>query len=265
MKTNNKKYLNICNEIKKNGIAIVENYFSKKQCKNIKKKLDKALLKRIKKKIYCGNDTYQVLDNYFMDDFTLAPMIFQTLTDLVMKNLIDDDYVLISPSARNTRINNKNFKGSGTSGLGWHTDSRFIQSGRGFNPSFSYMSIICIDEFKKENGCTHFIPKSHLRYKRPKNREANLKYKFMTAPIGSIIYIDTALWHRAGQETSESRWGIFNTYGPWFIKPYHRFYEMFSRKQIKKLKPVLKQLLHFDSITPKSHLERMNTLQKYQK
>ena len=255
-------YKKIIKNIKKEGIHIEKNLISKQKCKEIKNKLEKILSDRIKNKVYCGNDNYQVIDNYFMDDFSLTPIIFQNITDKVMKNLIDDDYVLISPSARNMSIRKDEFNGNKTSGLGWHTDSRFIQSGKGIKPSLCYMSILCIDEFKSTNGCTHYVPKSHLRYTRPKNRNAKLKYSNMMAPMGSIVFIGTSLWHRAGEPSKDSRWGVFNTYGPWFVKPYHRFNEMFSKNQTKNMPSKLKKLLHFTSTPPSSHLERMQTLQK---
>ena len=52
---------------------------------------------------------------------------------------------------------------------------------------------------------------------------------------GSIAIMDTSLWHTAGPPSKESRWSVFNMYGPWFVKPYFRYYDMFEEKKIMKL------------------------------
>ena len=81
-----------------------------------------------------------------------------------MRKLIDEDYVLISPSARNRRNLNIEKFGNITSGHGWHTDTRYV-GGKRVKPSLSYMSIICVDSFTKENGCskqyTKYIQKKY--------------------------------------------------------------------------------------------------------
>ena len=85
---------------------------------------------------------------------------------------------------------------------------------------------------------------------------------FMYQSAGSIIFWDPCLWHRVGEATSKSRWGIFNTYGPWFVKPYHQFHRMFKKEVSSKFSPEIRQLLHFDSTPPKDHNEKMATLRR---
>jgi len=178
-----------------------------------------------------------------------------------MRRMIDDDYMLISPSARNRRLIKDASFGRKTSGVGWHTDSRFI-GGEGIKPSLCYMSILAIDQFDVTNGATHYIPRSHLLYRRPDDRDADLDFEFMTMPRGTMAIIDTALWHRIGEATTSSRWGVFNTYGPWFMKPYHRFHDMFSAEQMENFSPITRQLLHWDAVPPKHHDESMVTLRR---
>lgn len=244
------------------GLVVLENVFDQEYCDKYKKILDDILSSRIDSNSYCGNNENQVLDNYFLDNHSLLNLIYQDITDKVMRLLIDDDYVLISPSARNRRILDIKQFGKPTSGHGWHTDSRFIQSGKGLNPSLCYMTIICIEDFGADNGATHYIPKSHSLYKRPEDRDADLEFEIISAKKGSLVIFDTALWHRIGPVSSKSRWGVFNTYGPWFMKPYHRFYDMFNQEESSKFPQIIRQLLHFNSITPLDHNERMATLRR---
>jgi hypothetical protein len=247
--------------IRSEGIIIVRQVFSENECDQVKEKLDKILDKRLKNGHYYGNQGNQVLDNYFLDNQSLLSLIYEDITDQLMKILIDNDYVLISPSARNVRNWNESKSGKTASGSGWHTDSRFL-GGVGIQPSLCYMSIVCIDPFKKENGCTHYIPKSHLLYEKPKNRDKEMSHEYLLANKGDLVIFDTALWHRLGVASKKSRWGVFNTYGPWFMKPYHRFLDMFSLKDIQKFDPIIRQLLHYDSHPPKDHNESMITLRR---
>ena len=244
------------------GLVVLENVFDQEYCDKYKKILDDILSSRIDSNSYCGNNENQVLDNYFLDNHSLLNLIYQDITDKVMRLLIDDDYVLISPSARNRRILDIKQFGKPTSGHGWHTDSRFIQSGKGLNPSLCYMTIICIEDFGADNGATHYVPKSHSLYKRPEDRDADLEFEIISAKKGSLVIFDTALWHRVGPVSSKSRWVGFNTYGPWFMKPYHRFYDMFNQEESSKFPQIIRQLLHFNSITPLDHNERMATLRR---
>ncbi|NOX40556.1 MAG: phytanoyl-CoA dioxygenase family protein [Alphaproteobacteria bacterium] len=249
-------------DLRTQGVVVVRDVLSAKECDFYRGRLDRQLKERIDSGSYCGNETNQVLDNYFQTDQELLPLIYQELTDRVMRRMIDDDYVLISPSARNRRTLSGFEFGRKTSGVGWHTDSRFIGGGQGTKPSLCYMTILCVDAFAKENGATHFIPNSHLRYQRPADRDADLDYNFLIAPQGAMVIFDTALWHRIGDGTEKSRWGVFNTYGPWFMKPYHRFDEMVPRATLDEMPPIFKQLLHLDSIPPKDHNESMITLRR---
>ena len=248
--------------LKSEGIVIVRDVLSGEECNFYRDRLNRQLDERIASGSYCGNETNQVLDNYFQTDPELLPLIYQGLTDRVMRRMIDDDYVLISPSARNRRLlSGANF-GRKTSGFGWHTDSRFIAGGQGIRPSLCYMTILCVDAFSGENGATHFIPQSHLRYQRPDDRDAELDHEVLVAPQGAMVIFDTALWHRVGDGSAKSRWGVFNTYGPWFMKPYHRFEEMVPDAILDEMLPIFRQLLHFDSLPPKDQDESMITLSR---
>lgn len=247
--------------IQTEGIVVLESALDKQYCEQVRSILEGCLRERIKFGSYCGNETSQVLDNYFMDRPELVSLIYQDITDQVMRRLIDDDYVLISPSARNRRFMPDERFGKKTSGVGWHTDSRFI-GGTGIKPSLCYMSVLCVEDFTASNGATHFVPQSHLWYRRPEDRDADIPFEILEAPQGSLVLFDTALWHRVGTETKASRWGVFNTYGPWFMKPYHRFYEMFDEKEMEGFPDTVRQLLHWDSMTPRDHNERMATLRR---
>ena len=43
----------------------------------------------------------------------------------------------------------------------WHTDSRYVQKGKVRLNHFSYLVIICIDDFKGQKSSTKYIDGSH--------------------------------------------------------------------------------------------------------
>ncbi len=248
----------IIKEVRKNGMSIVRNYLTPKECLECIKYFEKIYLKRKKNKEYIGNAGYQILENYFIEDPKFLSLIHSKLLEQVMNQLIDSDYVLISPSARNSRIQNNSKIQAKTSGVGWHTDTRYISKKA---IKLCYMTTTILEDFDKESGATEYVPDSHLKSIRPK-RNGKYRSKRFIASAGSIIFWDPCLWHRVGEATSKSRWGIFNTYGPWFVKPYHQFHRMFKKEVSSKFSPEIRQLLHFDSTPPKDHNEKMATLRR---
>ena len=252
----------ICREIKKNGYCKVSSVLSVGYCKKVILKLEKILTKLNKNNSYYGSNLNQVIYNYFYHDIKLIKLASMEPVDAVMKNMIDKNYVLIAPSARNPRVMPKLKNGKTTSGFGWHVDSKVADSKIQslFKPSMNYYAIICLEDFTSENSSTHYIPRSHLSYKKPKKRNLKMKYKKMTAKTGSIIFFDSALWHQVGQPTEQSRWSIFNMYGPWFMKPYFQFSKGLTRSQIKKLNKFEKKLIHLNSTPPINSEGRLTTL-----
>lgn len=243
---------NLITKLKKDGLVVVENFFSIDECKRYKEKIIQILEKKIIKNQYVGNNTYQVIENYFTFDDSFFRIIYSELMDQIMMELIDQDYVILSSSARNAHLNKKIKLNSKTSGIGWHTDTRYIQEQR-IKPSLIYTSIVPLEDFTLSNGTTKFILGSHKFKGKPEREKDYKNANNLIAKKGSLIVIDTALWHRAGMSTNKSRWAIFTMYAPWFIKPYFQFDKMIPKNKVKELHPKIRQLLHFDSTPPKVH------------
>ena len=97
------------------------------------------------------------------------------------------------------------------------------------------------------------------------NRFIERQHKKMKCKAGSIIFFDSGLWHQVGKPSTNSRWSIFNMYGPWFMKPYFNFACGLKKNQIKKLNKVQRKILHFDSIPPKNSEGRIATFKPAKK
>ena len=65
--------------------------------------------------------------------------------------LLDEDHVLTSTSARNKRIIKNIDKIEKTSGIGWHTDTRYVFKNKScIKPSLSYIVIYLLEDFSKK-------------------------------------------------------------------------------------------------------------------
>ena len=262
----NKKMLkNYLQKIKRDGYVIINKVINKKKTKIYKKKLDKILKKRIKNKLIVGDVDNQIIYNYFYEDLSLLNLIYFPTVDKILKKMLEEHYILQSSNAQNRIINKykivkskKNYKIGST----WHTDSRYLGEKR-ISKGFSYLLIIALDPFTKENGATKFIPKSinfsSIPPRKIKNNSKKYKIKNLLMNEGSVCIMDTGMWHKAGDSSNTSRWSIFSIYTGWFVKSYYD-YEVITKKKIKK---IYKKLLHAYSTPPKINEGRGHTVVKY--
>jgi hypothetical protein len=251
-------------EIDKNGFVKISSFLTKKKCKETIKKLDFIQSERIKKSEFIGNIENQVLYNYFIECPELLEFVYNKNIFNLMCHLLDKDHVLTTSSARNKR-KIKNYKSSRkASGIGWHTDGRYVLGDKiPIKPSFSYIVIYMLEDFNKNNGATEYVPNSHKFNFRPE-RNGDYKKKYFYGSQGDIIIMDTALFHKAGISSYKSRWSIFSMYSSWYIKPYFQFDKIFTKKQFKDMNPKLRQLFHQDSIPPKNQNINRATLRRVQ-
>ena len=114
------------NELKKNGVVILPNVLSKKECENyilifekITKKLEKS-----KKSVFL---TCQLIDNPFRHEKKLINLMYDKQQDKMFSNLLDKDYVLISSTLVNRKLRPGFAEGKRcVSGANWHSDSRYL-------------------------------------------------------------------------------------------------------------------------------------------
>ena len=201
----NNKFLSIINTFKSNGVAL--------------------------------NPACPMIRNPYRHDIELANLIYNKDVDLILKELIDVNYVLVNSTIINRKIDNsiKNF--SNNMGDKWHTDSHYFKKNTRLEKGFSYIVIILFNDFTKQNGGTLYIPKSHLERSRPdKQGKYEKESKTITGKAGTVVIMDTGIWHKGGNPSEKDRWSMFSYYGHWFVKPYFRFPEMLGEKFGKETK-----------------------------
>jgi ectoine hydroxylase-related dioxygenase (phytanoyl-CoA dioxygenase family) len=206
----------------------------------------------------------QYIINPFRHDADLMALVINEQTDQILKILIDEDYVLINATLNNRRLRTDLPLGYKKAlGDDWHSDSRYLD-GRRLERGFGYLMAVMLDDFTKRNGGTHYVPRSHLRRDIP-DRNGDYDYAVLEGEAGTVVVMDSGLWHRAGPSSLDSRWAVFNLFGPWFMKPYFDYPKMIGTEGGKLLTPTLRKLFHFNSIPPLDENENLSTLIKMNK
>jgi len=256
-KMNIKKHIN---NIQNNGISIIPNLITQKDCKSFKKKSIQLInnYKKLKKPLSAHN---QVINSPFRYNKDFYKLIYNKKIDKILKKLIDKDYVLLNSNILNRSIDKELNLNKKTLGDTWHTDTPAVGGKKKLN-GFRFLVIIMLDNFTESNGCTYYIPKSHLNKKTP-IRNKNYKCKKLLGKSGDVAIFDSSLWHKGGSAAYKNRLSLFSLYGPWWIKPYFNYEKMIGIKKLKKLKPNLRKILHYNSTPPRCIEDRQNTVTDY--
>ncbi len=243
----------IVQEVRAEGLSLLPNVFSKEACREYVSILDDLVAGLPEDNAQRVNPDVQSINNYFRHDPKLLELIYIPLLDDVLKVLLDQDHVLIAgntfnrcrrPDIRQNRDN----PNSQNAGHDWHVDSRYL-GGQRMEAGLSFQIVIMLEDFTAENGATRYVPLSHLCRDRP-DREGDYEFQLIEGEAGTIGIMDSGMWHRSGPVGDHSRWGAFNLYGPWFMKPYFRFPEMLGEERGKTFSPELRRLFHYRSTPP---------------
>ena len=252
---NLKKYIAELDEI---GITRLPGIYSAEFCQSCIPKFERVLQKlRDEGRIF--NQHSQYINSPFLYDQSLAGLLYHDVFNDMLTKLIDKDHVLINCNiiSRKLRLD---LEADNTFNVGgnWHNDGRYVR-GKRIQPGMGYLFVTLFNDLTEENAGTHFIPKSHFRTELPE-RHADYEYEQAIGKAGDVIILDTGLWHRGAASCNDSRWSMFSYYGPWFMKPYYRYYEMMGKEFEKNTTADIRRLLHYNSIPPLNEYERMNTV-----
>ncbi len=252
-------YQKLAEEVRINGLVTLSGVYTREECNRFKKRADEIITEFVAEKKFLIHQNCQ----YIFSPFRLDPDFFNLLindpTDNLLKILLDDDYVLIQ-ATMNNRKNRTDIETGHHKSLGddWHTDSRYLD-GRRLDRGFGYLMAVMLDDFTEENGGTHYVPGSHLIRSVPE-RQGNYKYNVLAGTAGTVVVMDSGMWHRSGPSSNQDRWAVFNVFGPWFMKPYYDYPKMLGPELGATLSKRTRKLLHYTSIPPLNEDERVNTL-----
>lgn len=234
-------------ELREIGLTIIPDAYSKEQVDLYVERIGAIAGPMV-------GDTQNVW-SFFRHDWVLFGLVHHPTLDAILKTVLDQDYTLTAADV----INRQKAGEASNFANDWHTDSRYLGGDVRLDAGFSYSVVIMLDDFTEKNGGTHYIPGSHKLRQRP-DRQADYPHMVLTGKAGTMAIFDSGLWHRGGSSSDQRRWGVFNLYSPWFVKPYFDYPKMMGPEFGQRAPKELRRLLHYNSQPPVDDSERTNTL-----
>ena len=246
--------------LKEEGLVAIPNVYSKDQCREFVERCERISERLIAEGKVDMQAGCRNIWNFFRHDPALMPLVHNVYMDQIFRRMMDDDFVLIAGNIINRQIPKGVSGSAGGYADNWHTDSRYL-GGQRLASGFNFGMLVMLEPFTLDNAATQYVPRTHHDRTIP-DRQGNYEHKHIVGDVGTMVILDSGLWHRGGPSSSKSRWGVFSMYGPWFMKPYFRFPEMMGEAWGAKLTPELRQMFHYDSTPPLDENERVMTLAK---
>ena len=134
----------------------------------------------------------------------------------------------------------------GESAQAIHHDDSFYPVARP-RPSYSYSTIVAVDDFTAENGGTEVIPGSH----RWSDAQIESRLVPMVVPAGTCILFHGTLMHRGGANRSAaSRLAFSNQYCEPWARTQENFFLGVPPERAAKMSPRLQVLLGYEVMPP---------------
>ncbi len=185
-------------EIYYNGFTIIPNVLDAETLRSLSDAIDRLYTVQMQElggvalaeSIYDANNVRCPLA---YDDQFIAIAKHPVMIDL-MRAILGDNFVLMMQNAIINRPVEGNYQ------TRWHRDLNY-QHWTSSQP-LTLNALFCVDPFLFENGCTHVLPGTHLREEFPSDAFVRKYQVPALAPAGSVIFMDSMLYHRAGQNIS---------------------------------------------------------------
>jgi len=251
----------------KEGYCVVNNVLAENLCNKLISSLEKLKNKISKNKYFKDEHSKSgqviIRDLILRDPQSFLPLIDNGLIINVLKKIFNDTFIIDNCMASNSILVKQKYKSLA------HIDSHLPS--KNYKHTSDVVVMYCFNDFNKKNGATKIWPGSHLSGIRVQNekkyfKDKKNKFKYATAPKGSLVFFLGQTWHQIGQNLNgKKRWGILCHYKRWWIKPSTDFTKCGS-KIFKSLNNTQKELFGFNSISPKYNFKKqtknLKTLRK---
>jgi len=242
----------IINTLRAEGYAVQENILNPRDCEKMAEALDGFEQgHRGGPDMSCSEsqvtifNAHLLLPDLFLNKIDLSPVMD------VVGQVLKDSFIL----------SNFNASRSGSAGgVRVHIDSRVPMVD--FENTLQIVAMLCLDDFRSDNGATRIWPKSHLSGIDPRSQRGKEIPGWISpeAKKGSVIYVLGQTWHDIGANSvNQRRWGIIAYYSRWWIKPTFDFTRC-GENIYNRLTERQKSLLGFNSRPPLPHQKRVTTL-----
>ncbi len=214
-------------KIKENGFVMIENFYSIRECQELRLKIDSYIDKKDKegllwqdkddksdKRIFGAEHLSQIIMDYHKNEFIRS----------IAENYFRGQMTCVTTLA--SRLDEQ--EGNKGSGGGWHYDAR----------NFEFKSFIYLSDVDIDNGPFQIIKKSHHFRETikhlflTKNDGINTRfssrqvskviekdpelYQAIIAPAGTLILVDTSAMHAGMPIRKGSRYSLFNYFYPFY-------------------------------------------------
>jgi ectoine hydroxylase-related dioxygenase (phytanoyl-CoA dioxygenase family) len=128
----------------------------------------------------------------------------------------------------------------------WHVDYPYHDMQAPWQKApLSAQVLWCLDEFRVDNGGTHYIRGGHSMQTFPNtDNMMGMRSDILTAPKGSIVIAHGAWWHSQGiNHSKESRTCLLGTFVQPWIKPKDNMLEQVNTSGDEKLKGELLEII----------------------
>lgn len=236
-------------EIKLKGFVVIEGFLAEKELSVIRGKIDAVY--RIQED-ELGKDYLSeigelniarallVYDDYFLNLIT-QDKVLETL-----KKLLGDYFIL---HTQNSIINLPNLEHHQNA---WHRE--FPYQNLVIPQPIAINVYYCIDRFSSETGATEVILNSHQMETLPSDEFIEKEKVVFNCPAGALIFFDSMLFHKAGNNSSNIiRRGVNHVFSAPILKQQYDFPTMLNGKYSND--PLLNRLLGYDCQVASSVIE----------
>ncbi len=241
------------------GYTVIEGMLTEPELSDIRKRLDEVYnvqVKEAKQNNYTLeeiNEQNIVRMPFAYDETFLKLLVLPVVIDYINK-IIGNYFILQLQNGIIIIPDEKHHQGS------WHRDlpyQYFISS-----KPLSVNALFCIDDFSEQTGATCVLPFSHKMENFPSEQYVAKQSKQVKAPAGSVILMDSMVFHRAGDNSSSApRRAINQVYVSGILKQQINIPVLLNGKYRDDL--FLKMLLGYDAAEPNSVNEyRLRKLKK---
>jgi ectoine hydroxylase-related dioxygenase (phytanoyl-CoA dioxygenase family) len=129
---------------------------------------------------------------------------------------------------------------------GLHADDGFFRIGRPHQPMMA-TTIWALTDFTADNGATRIVPGSHREPGHPDPYDESVAVP-AEMPAGSVLVMDSQLWHCGGPNTTEDEWrlGLNVQYVRGFFRTQQNHYLGVPHDKVRRYPKRLRELLGFE-------------------
>ena len=193
------EYSKYLEELQRDGFTILSNIFTDAELDLFRNKLDEVhkiqSTENSRLLIEMPNDEDIVRCPLAYSDLFLSMATKEPIIDL-LKVVLGQNIVLLMQNGIINRPSRKQFQSK------WHRDLNY-QHWVSSQP-LALNFLVCIDEFKVDNGCTWVLPGSHLHEDFPSNSFVRKHQLPLEADCGSVVILNAMTFHRSGENSTNS-------------------------------------------------------------